>query len=55
MMAEAESVREALLEKLGTAPLPQAVTIDLIILPVEDKARLAELLHQELRQWQGQT
>ncbi len=55
MKAEAESVREALLEKIDRRPLPQTAVIDLIILPVEDKQRLAELLHQELRQWQGQT
>ncbi len=54
MQAEAESAREALIGKIDKDPLPQSVLIDLIILPVEDKQRLAELLHAELRQWQGQ-
>jgi hypothetical protein len=55
MKAEAEAARESLLDQLGKTPLPQVVVIDLIILPVEDKQRLAELLHKELRGWQGQT
>jgi Cap4 SAVED domain len=55
MRAEAEAVRTALLARIGTEPLPQTVVIDVIVLPVEDKQQLAELLHKELRQWQGRT
>jgi hypothetical protein len=55
MRSEAESARTALLEKVGTEPLPQTVVIDLIVLPVEDKQQLAELLDKELRAWQGRT
>lgn len=55
MRAEAESARTALLKNVDKHPLPQTVGIDLIILPVEDKQRLARLLHEELRRWQGLT
>lgn len=53
MEIEAQAARQALMEKIDGNPLPQEVVIDLIILPVEDKKRLAELFHKELRQWQG--
>jgi hypothetical protein len=54
METEAKAVRQALIDKLDQAPLPQDLVIDLIVLPVENKKRLTELFHKELRQWQGQ-
>lgn len=53
MAREAMEVREKLLEKIDSEPLPRSVVIDLIILPVKDKKELTRLLHEELRQWQG--
>lgn len=51
--AEAEAVREKLIENLGKKPPPRDVSIELILLPVEDKTKLITLLDKELRQWQG--
>jgi hypothetical protein len=53
MQQEAETARASLLEKLGPEPLPHSVVIDLVVLPVENKRQLVELLDKELRQWQG--
>jgi hypothetical protein len=51
--AEAEALRADLKEKLDTKKLPREVSIELILLPVEDKKQLTKALDRELRNWQG--
>jgi hypothetical protein len=53
--AEAVKVRDDLVAKLGNTPPPREVSLELIVLPVEDKGILIGLLDQKLREWQGRT
>lgn len=52
---EAVKIRERLLEELGDKPAPREVSLELILLPVEDKKQLIEMLDHKLREWQGRT
>ena len=51
--AEAEAVRLDLQERLDEADLPREVSIELLLLPVEDKKELTKALDRELKKWQG--
>lgn len=53
LLADASAVRKALIDKIDKNPLPRTVSIELILLPVEDKKELTKLLDKELRNWQG--
>lgn len=53
LMADASAARDALVAKIERDPLPRTVSIELILLPVEDKKQLTKLLDKELRNWQG--
>jgi hypothetical protein len=53
MKADAIVASKDLSEKLKGKKLPREVTIELILLPVEDKKQLTKLLDTELRNWQG--
>lgn len=53
LKADAIDVSKELNAKLEDKELPRKVSIELILLPVEDKKQLTQLLNKELRNWQG--
>lgn len=53
MKADALAASKSLGEKIEDKKLPREVSIELILLPVEDKKQLTKLLDTELRNWQG--
>lgn len=53
MRADAIAASKSLSEKVEDNKLPRTVSIELILLPVEDKKQLTKLLDTELRNWQG--
>lgn len=53
MRADAIAASKDLSEKLADGGLPRKVSVELILLPVEDKKQLTKLLDTELRNWQG--
>lgn len=53
MKGDALAASKSLSEKIEDKKLPREVSIELILLPVEDKKQLTKLLDTELRNWQG--